>query len=74
MNIKTGIIPTVIGTAVAATGVALKNTNLPESYRNGIIGFGLANITLGSVEMISENVQNKGMFNRVTKAINMSMK
>ena len=36
MHIKEGIIPTVLGTVVTATGVALRNTDLPESYRNGL--------------------------------------
>ena len=51
MRIKEGIVPTILGTVVTATGVALRNTNLPESYRNGLIGFGLANIAIGSAEL-----------------------
>jgi hypothetical protein len=73
MHIKEGIIPTVVGTVVTATGIALKNTNnnLPKSYTNGIIGFGLAHITLGSVEMISQNMQGKNIMNKMTKSIGM---
>ncbi len=52
MHIKQGLVPTVIGTAVAATGIALKDT-IPKSYSSGMVGFGLANIVMGSVDMIS---------------------
>lgn len=68
MHIKEGIIPTVLGTVVTATGVALKN-NIPESYRNGIIGFGLAHIAMGSAELVGQNIQNRDIMKRVTKAV-----
>ncbi|MGD9569306.1 MAG: asparagine synthase [Sedimentibacter sp.] len=68
MHIKEGIIPTVLGTVVTATGVALKD-NIPAPYRNGIIGFGLAHIALGSVELVGQNIQNKDVMKKVTKAI-----
>jgi len=66
---KQGIIPTVIGTAVAATGIALRNTNLPESYRNGIIGFGLANIALGSAQMINDNIISSDVMGRMARVV-----
>ena len=69
MKIKEGLIPAVMGTAVAATGYALKKTNLPDSYSNGIIGFGLANIVLGSVGMISQNIDRDNIMNRMSKAV-----
>lgn len=68
MHIKEGIIPTVLGTVVTATGVALKD-NIPDSYRNGIIGFGLAHIAIGSAELVNQNIQNKDVVRRMTKAI-----
>lgn len=68
MHIREGIIPTVLGTVVTATGVALKN-NIPDSYRNGIIGFGIAHIAMGSAELVGQNIQNKDVMRRVTKAI-----
>lgn len=68
MHIKEGIIPTVLGTVVTATGFALKN-NIPESYRNGIIGFGLAHIAMGSAELVGNKVQDKDMVRRVTKVM-----
>lgn len=67
MHIKEGIIPTVLGTVVTATGVAMKNTNMPESYSNGLIGFGLAHIALGSAELISNNWQHRNMMKKMTK-------
>ncbi len=69
MHIKEGLIPTVVGTAVAATGYALKKTNLPDSYSNGIIGFGLAHIVLGSVGMISQNMDQQSIMNKMSKAV-----
>jgi hypothetical protein len=71
MNIKQGIIPTVIGTAVTATGIALRSTSVPESYRNGIIGFGLANIAIGSAEMINHSGMRSNVMSRVTNAMQM---
>lgn len=68
MHIREGVLPTVLGTVVTATGLALKN-NIPESYRNGIIGFGLAHIAMGSAELVGQNIQNKDMVKRVTKAV-----
>lgn len=70
MHIKEGLIPTVVGTCVTATGMALKNTNLPDSYRNGIIGFGLAHVVLGSMGMISDNGRQQDMMRKVSKAVN----
>ena len=67
MRIKEGIVPAVLGTVVTATGVALRNTNLPESYRNGLIGFGLANIALGSAELVSNNMQHRRIMTKMTK-------
>ncbi len=69
MHIKEGMIPTILGTVVTATGIVLRNTNLPESYSDGIIGFGLAHIAIGSTEMISQNIQNRDVMGRVTRAI-----
>lgn len=65
---KEGILPTVLGTVVTATGFALKN-NIPEPYRNGIIGFGLAHIAIGSAELVTQNIQNKDIMKRVSKSM-----
>jgi hypothetical protein len=68
MHIKEGVIPTVLGTVVTATGLALKN-NIPDSYRNGIIGFGLAHIAIGSAELVSQSIQNNDMVRKVSRYI-----
>ncbi|GAA3326385.1 hypothetical protein GCM10020331_062080 [Ectobacillus funiculus] len=48
MNIREGLIPTVLGTAVSATGYALKqNRNISPMVANTVFGFGLAHIALG---------------------------
>lgn len=70
MHIKEGLIPTVVGTCVLATGIALKNSNLPDSYRNGIIGFGLAHVFLGSVNLMTQNVHQEDVMRRLSKAVN----
>ena len=67
MLIKEGIVPAVLGTVVTATGVAMKNSNLPEPYRNGLIGFGLANIALGSAELVTNNMQHRSIMNKMSK-------
>lgn len=64
---RNGVIPTVLGTVVTATGFALRNTNVPESYKNGIIGFGLAHIAIGSTEMLTDNIKKSNMMGKVTK-------
>lgn len=69
MHIKEGMIPTILGTVVTATGIALRNTNLPEPYSDGIIGFGLAHIAIGSTEMLSQNIQHRDLVGRATRAI-----
>ncbi|MDD2494476.1 MAG: asparagine synthase [Tissierellia bacterium] len=69
MYIKDGLIPTVLGTAVTATGLALRKTNLPESYRNGIIGFGLAHVVLGSIDLLNNNNERNKLMNKMSKTV-----
>lgn len=71
MYIKEGIIPTVLGSVVAITGYALKKSDVPDSYRNGLIGFGLANIAIGSTQMITSNFAGGNMIRKVSKAMQM---
>ena len=71
MHIKQGLVPTVIGTAVTAAGLALKDT-IPKPYCSGIVGFGLAHIVLGTVDMIvSNNATHKTakQFNKVLNSL-----
>ncbi|MDF2558460.1 MAG: asparagine synthase [Bacillales bacterium] len=52
MNIREGLIPTVLGTAVTATGYALKQkrgTN--KMIANTVFGFGLAHLVLGTIDL-----------------------
>ena len=69
MHIKQGLVPTVIGTAVAAAGFALKDT-IPKPYSSGIVGFGLAHIVLGSVDMINDKSSVQKTARQFNKALN----
>lgn len=51
-QIREGLIPTVLGTAVTATGFAMKQSrNIDPMISNTIVGFGLAHIVLGSIDL-----------------------
>jgi len=50
MKIREGMIPTVLGTAVTATGLALRPVSKKVSW--GVTGFGLAHIILGTIDLI----------------------
>lgn len=50
MAIREGLVPTVLGTAVTATGFAVKD-RAPE-IGWGIVGFGLAHIVLGAIDLV----------------------
>ncbi|MBM6618720.1 asparagine synthase [Bacillus suaedaesalsae] len=53
MNVREGLIPTVLGTAVTATGFALKqNRNVSPMLSNTIVGFGLAHVVLGTIDLV----------------------
>ena len=47
---REGLIPTVLGTAVTATGLALRMANPALGW--GIAGFGLAHVVLGAIDMV----------------------
>ena len=72
MLIREGLIPTVVGTAVTATGIVLKD-NLPKTCSGCIIGFGLAHVLLGSIDLVSESVEkanSKKKFKQILGSIN----
>lgn len=57
---KEGLIPTLLGTGVTATGVAMKarsmrnhvtTNNWMPMIAAGVIGFGLAHVVLGSIDL-----------------------
>ncbi|MDP4085660.1 MAG: asparagine synthase [Bacillota bacterium] len=53
MSIREGLIPTVLGTAVTAAGLAMKqNRKIDKMYSNTIFGFGLAHIVLGAIDLV----------------------
>ncbi|MFZ5643381.1 MAG: asparagine synthase [Bacillota bacterium] len=47
------MLPTVLGTAVTATGLVLKNANPALGW--GIAGFGLAHIVLGAIDLVEHS-------------------
>ncbi|MDQ0226017.1 asparagine synthase [Metabacillus niabensis] len=53
MNIREGMIPTALGTAVTATGYTLKQRRgSNKMVANTIFGFGLAHIVLGAIDLV----------------------
>ncbi|MEW9121720.1 MAG: asparagine synthase [Thermotaleaceae bacterium] len=52
MEIREGLIPTVLGTAVTATGAMMKRRDMAPMIAAGIVGFGLAHVVLGTIDMI----------------------
>lgn len=53
MEIREGLIPTILGTAVTAAGIAMKqNRRIDQMYSNTVFGFGLAHIVLGTIDLI----------------------
>lgn len=47
---REGMVPTVLGTAVTATGLALRGVNPALGW--GIAGFGLAHVLLGAIDLV----------------------
>jgi hypothetical protein len=53
VNVREGLIPAVLGTAVTTTGVALQNNrNVKPLITGSIIGFGLAHVVLGAIDLV----------------------
>jgi hypothetical protein len=53
MNIREGLIPTALGSAVTVTGYAMKqNRQSNKMIANTIFGFGLAHVVLGVIDLI----------------------
>jgi formate/nitrite transporter FocA (FNT family) len=53
MNIREGMIPTVLGSVVTATGYALKQKRgSNKMVANTVFGFGLAHVVLGTIDLI----------------------
>ncbi|WP_338472267.1 asparagine synthase [Niallia sp. XMNu-256] len=53
MNIREGMIPTVLGSVVTTTGYALKQKRgSNKMVANTVFGFGLAHVVLGTIDLI----------------------
>ncbi|MED1903645.1 asparagine synthase [Bacillus thuringiensis] len=53
MNIREGLIPTTLGTAVTVAGYALKQTRgSNKMIANTVFGFGLAHVVLGVIDLV----------------------
>jgi hypothetical protein len=52
MNMREGMIPTVLGSAVTASGAALLRSKYPASAAWGIMGFGIAHMILGGIDLV----------------------
>ncbi|WP_332651285.1 asparagine synthase [Lysinibacillus sp. 54212] len=52
-SVREGLIPAVLGTAVTSTGLALrKNKSITPLIKGSIIGFGLAHVILGAIDLV----------------------
>jgi len=53
MNVREGLIPTALGTAVSAAGFALKQKRgSNKMLANTVFGFGLAHVVLGVIDLV----------------------
>ena len=53
VDIREGLIPTALGTAVTAAGYALKQTRgTNKMIANTVFGFGLAHVVLGVIDLV----------------------
>lgn len=51
MHTREGLVPALLGTAVSTTGYALRD-RIPSNLAWGIVGFGLAHIVLGTIDLV----------------------
>lgn len=61
---REGLIPTVLGTAVTATGLAMRGYDMKKHGMDkrdttvaigaGVLGFGLAHVVLGSIDLFQK--------------------
>lgn len=55
MKVREGLVPTVLGTVVTATGLALRPVAPFVSW--GVAGFGLAHIVLGAIDLVDHRTR-----------------
>lgn len=51
MKIREGLIPTVLGALVSGTGATMGKKNIKPMIAAGILGFGLAHVVLGAIDI-----------------------
>lgn len=57
-RVREGLIPAVLGTAVTAAGYAMdQRRRANKSVSNNIVGFGLAHIVLGAINLVEHRNQ-----------------
>lgn len=54
---REGLIPTILGTVVTATGATFSRNNMKKKYmvpmvEAAVIGFGLAHVILGAIDLV----------------------
>lgn len=53
MDVREGLIPTALGTAVTVAGYAMKqNRGSNKMVANTVFGFGLAHVVLGVIDLV----------------------
>jgi hypothetical protein len=50
VDMREGMIPTVLGTAVTASGAVMRNKYPAAAW--GVMGFGLAHMVLGAIDLV----------------------
>ena len=61
MQIREGLIPTVLGTVVTGTGYALRNVN--PTLGAAVMGFWLAHVLLGGIDLVEHTDELEGLLN-----------
>ena len=64
MNTREGVIPTALGTVVTVVGTALVTKKIAPKLAAGILGFGLAHVVLGTIDL-AEHKHQKHWFNQM---------
>jgi len=64
MNTREGIIPTALGTVVTVVGTTLVTKKITPKLASGILGFGLAHVVLGSIDLV-EHRQKKHWYSEM---------
>ncbi|MDF2503635.1 MULTISPECIES: hypothetical protein [Clostridium] len=62
MSVKEGIIPTTLGSIVTAAGVTMIAKKIIPKVSSGILGFGLAHIVLGSIDLVERKHRKRMLF------------